>query len=321
MDRFDQYRVFAQVAEMGSFIKAAHALALPRASVSAAIQQLETQLGVRLLHRTTRQVRLTPDGEQLLDRVRALLTDVEDIDQLFQASQRQVSGRLIIDAPSRIARRVIAPALPGLLRRHPRLQLTLGSSDRAIDLVQEGVDCAVRIGTLHDSSLVVRPLGLIALINCASPAYLREHGEPKQPAELPDEHWAVGYASPKTGRELPWEYLPGDGSEQIFEVPSRVVVNNAESYIACCLAGLGLIQIPRFDVQHLLDSGQLVEVMPTCRAASMPVSLLYPHRRQRSRRLAIFQEWFEALMHPHLDIRNDRMQGQRKVLVTDADAR
>ncbi|MGE8636425.1 MAG: LysR family transcriptional regulator, partial [Achromobacter piechaudii] len=271
MDRFDQYRVFAQVAEMGSFIKAAHALELPRASVSAAIQQLETQLGVRLLHRTTRQVRLTPDGEQLLDRIRALLTDVEDIDQLFQASQRQVSGRLIIDAPSRIARRVIAPALPGLLRRHPRLQLTLGSSDRAIDLVQVGVDCAVRIGRLHDSSLVVRPLGLIALINCASPAYLREHGEPKQPAELPDRHWAVGYASPKTGRELPWEYLPGDGSEQIFEVPSRVVVNNAESYIACCLAGLGLIQIPRFDVQHLLDSGQLVEVMPTCRAASMPV--------------------------------------------------
>ncbi|MNT38081.1 LysR substrate binding domain protein [compost metagenome] len=131
----------------------------------------------------------------------------------------------------------------------------------------------------------------------------------------------MGYASPKTGRELPWEYLPGDGSEQVFYVPSRVVVNNAESYIACCLAGLGLIQIPRFDVQHLLDSGQLVEVMPTCRAASMPVSLLYPHRRQRSRRLAVFQEWFEALMQPHLDIRNDRMQGQRKVLVTDADAR
>lgn len=119
MDRFDQYRVFAQVAAMGSFIKAANALEMPRASVSAAVQQLETQLGVRLLHRTTRQVRLTPDGEQLLGRVRSVLTDVEDIDQLFQASQRQVSGRLIVDVPSRIARRVIAPALPGLLRRHP----------------------------------------------------------------------------------------------------------------------------------------------------------------------------------------------------------
>lgn len=301
MDRFDQYRVFAQVADMGSFIKAANALEVPRASVSAAIQQLETQLGVRLLHRTTRQVRLTADGEQLLERVRPLLAEVEDIDQLFHAGQRQVSGRLSIDAPSRIARRLIAPALPGLLRRHPRLELMLSSTDRAIDLVQEGVDCAVRIGTLDDSSLVVRPLGRIALINCASPDYLREQGEPRRPDELAAGHWTVGYASPKTGRELPWEYLLEDGATQVAQVPARLVVNNAESYIACCLAGLGLIQIPRFDVQHLLDAGKLVEVMPAFRAAAMPVSLLYPHRRQRSRRLAVFHDWFAALMQPHLD--------------------
>jgi DNA-binding transcriptional LysR family regulator len=301
MDRFDQYRVFAQVADMGSFIKAANALEVPRASVSAAIQQLETQLGVRLLHRTTRQVRLTADGEQLLQRVRPLLAEVEDIDQLFHAGQRQVSGRLSIDAPSRIARRLIAPALPSLLRRHPRLELLLSSTDRAIDLVQEGVDCAVRIGMLEDSSLVVRPLGHIALINCASPDYLREQGEPRRPDDLASGHWTVGYASPKTGRELPWEYLAEDGAAQVAQVPARVVVNNAESYIACCLAGLGLIQIPRFDVQHLLDAGKLVEVMPAFRAAAMPVSLLYPHRRQRSRRLGVFHEWFAALMQPHLD--------------------
>ncbi|EHK68432.1 LysR family transcriptional regulator [Achromobacter arsenitoxydans] len=301
MDRFDQYRVFAQVAEMGSFIKAANALDAPRASVSAAIQQLESQLGVRLLHRTTRQVRLTADGEQLLERVRPLLAEVEDIDQLFQASERQVSGRLSIDVPSRVARRLVAPQLPGLLRRHPRLQVMLSSTDRAIDLVQEGVDCAVRIGALHDSSLVVRPLGSISLINCASPAYLREHGEPLQPGDLAGGHWAVGYASPRTGRELPWEFLADDGGAQQLQLRSRVVVNNAESYIACCLAGLGLIQIPRFDVQHLLDAGELVEVMPAARAASMPVSLLYPHRRQRSRRLAVFQEWFEGLMASCVD--------------------
>lgn len=301
MDRFEQYRVFVQVAEMGSFIKAANALELPRASVSAAVQQLETQLGARLLHRTTRQVRLTADGGQLLDRVRPLLGEVEEIEQLFQAGQRQVAGRLRVDVPSRIARRLIAPALPALLRRHPRLHLFLGSSDRAIDLVQEGVDCAVRIGTLHDSSLVVRPLGTIALINCASPAYLRDHGVPQRPDELPPAHWMVGYASPTTGRELPWEYRAGDGTEHTLEVPSQVVANNAESYIACCRAGLGLIQIPHFDVRHLLDAGELVEVMPAYRAASMPVSLLYPHRRQRSRRLALFQEWFEELMREHLE--------------------
>jgi DNA-binding transcriptional LysR family regulator len=301
MDRFDQYRVFVQVAEMGSFIKAAHALEMPRASVSAAIQQLEAQVGTRLLHRTTRQVRLTADGAQLLERLRPLLADVENIDMLFQTSQRQVSGPLRIDVPSRIARRLIAPALPGLLRRHPRLHLVLGSSDRAVDLVQEGIDCAVRVGTLHNTSLVVRPLGTIALINCASPAYLRDQGLPERPDDLGSGHCMVGYASASTGRELPWEYLSEDGSEQIVAIPSQVVTNNVESYIACCLAGLGLIQVPRFDVQHLLDAGQLVEVMPEHRAASMPVSLLYPHRRQRSRRLAVFLDWFAELMASHLE--------------------
>lgn len=300
MDKLDQYRVFVHVAEMSSFIKAAHALELPRASVSAAIQQLESTLGTRLLHRTTRQVQPTADGLQLLERVRAFLADAEDIDQLFQASQRKVSGRLKVDVPSRIARRLIAPALPGFLRRYPRLQVALGSTDRAIDLVQEGVDCAVRFGTLQDSSLVVHPLGQVALINCASPDYVKEHGAPMHPDDLAQRHWAVGYASASNGRELSWEYLSSNQAQQV-QVSSRVLVNNAESYIACCTAGLGLIQIPRFDVQHLLDRGQLVEVMPEFRATGMPVSLIYPHRRQRSRRLNTFIEWFEALMQPHLE--------------------
>ncbi len=301
MDKLDQYRVFVQVSEMGSFIKAAHALELPRATVSAAIQQLEEQVGVRLLNRTTRQVHLTADGTQLLERVRPLLADAEDVEHLFHNTQRQVAGQLRVDVPSRIARRLIAPALPGLLRRYPRLQLLLGSTDRAIDLVQEGVDCAVRVGALQDSSLVVRPLGRIALINCASPTYLREHGMPGKPEDLAQGHWAVGYASPSSGRELPWECIDASGKVQDVALPSRVVVNNAESYIASCRAGVGLIQIPRFDVQQLRDRGELVEVMPAHRAASMPVSLLYPHRRQRSRRVVAFVEWFSGLMAPHLE--------------------
>lgn len=301
MDRFNQYRIFAQVADMGSFVRAAAALSVPRASVSAAIQQLESQLAVRLLHRTTRTVRLTADGELLLERIRPLLAEVEDIDQSFQLSQLQVSGKLTIDVPSRIARRLIAPALPELLRCHPRLQLVLGSSDKAIDLVQDGVDCAIRVGVLHDSSLVVRTLGHITLINCASPAYLSEHGLPSQPDDLAGGHQAIGYISSKTGKELLWEYQSKDGHIHSVSIPNQVTVNTAESYIACCLAGLGLIQIPRFDVQHLLATGDLVEVMPDYRAASMPVSFIYPHRRQRSRRLAVFHSWFEILIHPHLD--------------------
>lgn len=299
MDQLDRYRVFVQVAEVGSFIRAANLLNLPRATVSAAVQQLEAGLGARLLHRTTRKVSLTPDGEILLERLRALLADSGEIEHLFRTQQHEVSGRLNVDVPSRIARRLIAPALPELLRRHPQLRIGLGCTDRAIDLVQEGVDCAVRVGRLHDSGLVVRAIGRLALVNCASPAYLREHGMP-DPATLSEAHLAVGYAAPATGRELPWECAHGEQLQRL-DLPSRVVVNNAESYIACCLAGLGLIQVPRFDVQHLLASGELVEVLPQCRATPMEVSLLYPHRRQRSPRLLAFVEWFEQLLQPHLE--------------------
>ncbi len=303
MDKLDQYRVFVQVADMGSFIKAAHVLQLPRATVSAAVQQLEDEVGARVLNRTTRQVRLTAEGAQLLGRLRSLLADAEDVERLFQSSDSQVVGALRVDVPSRIARRLIAPALPGLLRRYPGLQLMLGSTDRAIDLVQEGVDCAVRIGALHDSSLVARPLGHIALINCASPAYLSAHGVPQKPEDLGTGrgHWAIGYASPSGARDVPWQYFDAAGQPQELALPSRVSVNNAESYIAACQAGVGLIQIPRFDVQHLLDQGEMIEVMSEYRAASMPVSLLYQHRRQRSKRLVAFVEWFSELMGPHLE--------------------
>ena len=301
MDRLDQLKVFVQIAEMGSFIKAANRLELPRATVSAAIQQLEAAMGTRLLHRTTRTVQPTADGLLLIERARELLAHADELDGLFRA-RLDVTGRLTVDVPSRIARRLIAPMLPGLLRRHPKLQLALRSSDRSIDLIQEGVDCVIRVGELTDSSLVVRPLGRIALINCASPGYLNEHGVPVHPRQLEGGHWMVGYASPTTGRELPWEYLAeGEGHVSHVAVPSRVIVNNAENYIACCLAGVGLIQIPRFDVQYLIDQGRLVEVMPEWRAASMDVSALYPHRRQRSRRLNVFIDWFEEQMQPYLE--------------------
>ncbi|MBH8614205.1 LysR family transcriptional regulator [Pseudomonas mohnii] len=299
MDRIEQYRIFVQVAELGSFIQAARLLKLPRATVSAAIQQLEANTGTRLLHRTTRKVSLTTDGAQLLLRARQVLLDIDDIDQLFQSHQEQVMGRLEVDVPSRIARRLLIPALPEFLKHHPRLQLGLGSTDRAIDLVLEGVDCVIRFGTPQNSSLVVKPLGQVLLINCASPEYLAEFGVPTQPADLQDKHRCIGYMAGGTTQEAPWEYCV-DGVEHSLDLPGRLVVNNAESYIAACCAGLGLIQVPLFDVQHLLERGDLVEVMAAYRPAPMTVSVLYPNRRQRSRRLGAFIDWFTTLMAPYL---------------------
>lgn len=301
MDRLERYRVFVQIAQTGSFTRAAHALGLPRATVSEAVRQLEADLGTRLLHRTTRSVRTTSDGLQLLERARGLLAEAGDIEQLFLARRRQVAGRLSIDAPSRMARRLIAPALPGLLSRHPQLQLALGSRDRHVDLVREGIDCAIRVGALSDSSLVARPVGHVGLVNCASPGYLAEHGTPAGVDDLADGHWLVGYAASGSGRALPWEHLDEDGELHAFALPARVVVDNAESYIACCRAGLGMIQVPRYDVQPMIDRGELVEVLPRARAAPMAVSMLYPHRRQRSQRLTAFVDWFQALIAPHLE--------------------
>ncbi|WP_426388876.1 LysR substrate-binding domain-containing protein [Variovorax sp. R-27] len=301
MDRIDLLQVFVRVAEAGSFTRAADRLGLPRATISTAVQQLETRLGSRLLHRTTRRVGLTPDGEVMLERARALVADMEDMEQQFLPAHGQVSGRLKVDVPSRIARRLIAPALPGFFERHPAIELELGSSDRAVDLVLEGVDCALRVGPLASSSLVARPLGHFTLINCASPAYLARHGTPRTPADLP-QHMAVNYASPTSGRAAPWEWQR-DGETASLRMRSQVAANNAETYIACALAGLGLIQIPAYDVREHLAAGELIEVLADARAEPLPVQLVYPHRRNLSRRVQAFAGWLETLLSDSLDPR------------------
>ncbi|WP_295977268.1 LysR family transcriptional regulator [uncultured Variovorax sp.] len=299
MDRIELLQVFVRVAETGSFTRAADRLGLPRASVTTAVQQLETRLGTRLLHRTTRRVGLTPDGEATLERARALVADMDDMEQQFLPARGQVSGRLKVDVPSRIARLLIAPALPDFFERHPAIELELGSTDRAVDLVLEGIDCALRVGPLTSSSLVARPLGHFALINCASPAYLERHGTPRTPADLP-EHLAVNYASPTSGRAAPWEWL-SDGEIATLRMRSQVAANNAETYIACALAGLGLIQIPAYDVREHLAAGELVEVLPDARAEPLPVQLVYPHRRNLSRRMQTFAGWLETVLADALD--------------------
>jgi DNA-binding transcriptional LysR family regulator len=300
MDRIDQLRIFVRIASCRSFALAADQLGLPRATVSIALQQLEARLGTRLLNRTTRRVSLSQDGEALLERATGLVADMEDIEQQCLPAAGEVVGRLRVDVPSRIARRLVAPALPALLASHPQLHVELGSSDRAIDLVHEGVDCALRVGTLPSSSLVARPLGAFELINCASPAYLSRRGTPRGPQDLAG-HEVVDYVSPTSGRTAPWEWV--DGGEVRSTLPnSRVGANNAETYIACALAGMGLIQIPAFDVQHHLRAGELVDVMPHARPAPMPVQLVYPHRKHLSRRLQTFLGWVEGLIEPHLTL-------------------
>ncbi|MBR1218399.1 LysR family transcriptional regulator [Bradyrhizobium sp. U87765 SZCCT0131] len=293
MDRIDLFRIFTRVVECASFTRAADQLGMPRSSVSAAVVDLERRLGTRLLHRTTRKVGVTEDGAAFYQRCLRLIADVEETERLFEPSA-QPSGKLRIDVPGRIGRLIIAPALPVFLARYPAIDIHLGATDRMVDLVEENVDCVLRVGPLTASGLIARSIGELTLINVASPDYLARRGVPRVPADL-EGHAVVHYASPSSGRIETWDYVD-DGEVQSLAMSGRVTVNNAEAYIACCLAGLGLIQIPAYDVRHHLEAGELVEVMPGHRAPPLPMTLLYPHRQHLSRRLQVFADWLATLL-------------------------
>lgn len=294
VDRIDLFRVFARVVESASFTRAADMLGLPRSSVSAAVQELETRVGARLLHRTTRKVAPTQDGATFYERCQRLIADVEETENLFRQGAAGPHGKLKIDMPGRIGRLIVAPALPEFLARYPEIDIDLGVTDRAVNLIEESVDGVLRVGPLSDSGLIARTIGDLPLINVASPGYLARHGLPKVPADLGG-HLAVNFASPSSGRVEEWEWIE-DGEVHAVSMRGRVTVNSAEAYIACALAGLGLIQIPAYDVKGYLAAGELVEVLPRHRAAPMPMTLLYPNRQHLSRRFQVFAEWLEQLL-------------------------
>ncbi|WP_263406636.1 LysR family transcriptional regulator [Candidatus Dactylopiibacterium carminicum] len=201
MNLTDIMRIFVRVAELASFSAAAEQLGLPRASASAAICQLEAELGTRLLHRTTRRVEMTQDGRVFRERAEDLLADLDELQGLFRAEASTLRGRLRVDMPQAVARDVVLPALPGFLAGHPALELELSSVDRRVDLIREGFDCVLRVGRLADSSLIARPLGEYRMINCASPDYLAAFGTPHTPADL-GTHRLVHYV-PSLGSVLP----------------------------------------------------------------------------------------------------------------------
>jgi len=294
MDRIDLFRIFLRVVDGASFTRAAETLHLPRSTVSAAVQELENRMGTRLLARTTRKVAPTADGLAFYARCPRLIDDVDEVESLFRQSGSLPAGRLRVDMPGRIGRLIVLPALPGFLARYPEITVELGVSDRAVDLVEAGIDCTIRVGPLADSTLIARPVGDLPLINVASPAYLARRGAPATPAEL-GAHDAVLYASPSTGRVEPWEWQQ-DGVTHTRDMTGVVTVNSAEAQIAAAIAGLGLIQIPAYDVRTLLAANALVEVMPYHRAPPLPMALLYPSRRHLSRRIQVFADWLIPLL-------------------------
>lgn len=299
MNRLEAMQIFVRVAEQASFTRAADSLGLPKASVSTAVQQLEGALGARLLHRTTRRVQLTQDGQAYYERCKDLLADFDELHTLFQREEQSLRGRLRVDMPGGMARKQVVPRLPQFLAAHPQIELELSSTDRFVDVVREGFDCVVRAGTLGDSSLIARPLGRFAVVNCASPAYLERHGTPRTLDDLA-RHRLIHYVSTLGARSPGFEAPDGNGGWRSIPMPGALTVNNADAYEHACLAGLGIIQAPEAGMRDLLERGALVEVLPQHRAEPMPVSIIYAHRRNLPRRVRVFMDWMAETMRPYL---------------------
>ena len=299
MSPIERMQIFHRVAELTSFTQAAESLGLPKATASTAVQQLEAQLGVRLLHRTTRRVQLSQDGQAFYERSKDVLADVEELQSMFQLQgAKGLSGRVRLDMTTGMARDLVIPRLPELLDRHPLLEIEFSSTERRVDLVREGFDCVLRVGAVLDSSLVARPLGLLRMVSCASPSYLQAHGVPRTPSDLGG-HRLVHYVNILGAKSSGFEYMQ-DGQEHQLAMAGAVTVNNADAYQAACLAGLGLIQVPALVMGELLASGRLVEVMPDYPAPPMPLNLVYANRRHLSTRVRVVMDWLAEILGPHL---------------------
>ena len=296
MDRVTTLRLFTRIVERRSFSAAAADLQVTRSSATTAIKELEQRVGAKLLQRSTRHVSPTLDGNAYYRRCVAILADLDDADRAF--TEGAITGVLRVDTNGHLARRFILPELPAFLDRHPKLTVHLGEGDRLVDLLREGVDCVVRAGEPPDSGLIVRRLGVAHEITCASPAYLREHGEPTSPDDL-DAHFMVGFVSSRTGEVMPLEFRR---SGEVYDrtLPARVLVNNADTSVEAARLGFGPAQAPRHRFLDDLALGSLVEVLSKFPPTPTTISILYPAARQLSPRVRIFVDWLVEAIGPKL---------------------
>src|SRR5471030_40359 len=289
MDRFQAMKVFTRVAEVGSFSRAADMLEIPKASATIIIQQLEAYLDIRLLQRTTRRLSLTPDGAAYYEHCVRLLSDLDAMESSFHVNVRQPRGKLRLDIPAVLGRVLIMPALFEFQKRYPEIELMVGMSDKPIDLIQESVDCVIRVGELQDSSLVARRLGDHHMVTVASPAYLERCGTPQTLADL-QHHSAINYFWGRTGRIMDLTFVV-DGRPVLVKMRGKIAVNDTAVYLSGCLRGVCTAQTPiRLTATHLRNS-EAVEVLPQHKPLSLPISAVYPHNRHLSPTLRVFVDW------------------------------
>ena len=284
-------RMLVKVAEARSFTRAAQTLGSSQPGLSRAIARLEAELGVRLLHRSTRSVVLTADGRALVETCAPLLAGLEEAERQLADRSCQPSGTLRLSAPSAFGRIVLMPLLADLLQRHPLLSIEAALTDRVVDLVEEGYDAALRSGPVTDARVIARPLAPLRWVTVAAPSYLSQHGEPRT-LEALAEHACLAVRAPQSQRPVAWHFVR-DGHDCEVEVPARLVFDSGDPLLDAAELGVGIAQMMEFFALPALAAGRVQRVLGDYEGCSRPLWLVYPPSRQRSPRLRALIEVLE----------------------------
>ncbi|MGE7990319.1 LysR family transcriptional regulator [Pseudomonas sp. NPDC089554] len=301
MNKLQAMEVFVQVVDAGGFTRAAENMRLPKATVSTLVQALERTLSAKLLNRTTRHVSVTAEGADYYERCIRVLSQIRDAEDALAHNRLNPTGRLRIDVATWLASEVIVPALPAFLAMYPEIQLEIGCGDRPVDLVEEGVDCAIRGGRqLADSRLIARRIGTVRYRTCASPAYLERHGRPLHPSEL-TQHQCINYFSARTGQIFDW-YFARESERIQVTLSSPVALNDSSAYTVAGVAGLGIVQMAEILMTPMILDSRLIPVLEEWTNDPLPIYVVYPQNRHLSAKLRVFVEWVTQLFAAHPDL-------------------
>src|SRR5512139_3202975 len=299
MDQLLAMRVFARVAERGSFGKAADELDISRAAASGHVAALEKHLGVRLLNRTTRRVGLTAEGAEFLRRCQRILDEIRDAEETLRGSRSKPQGLLRVDVPVAFGRYLLLPALPEFTRRYPAIDLDIRLNDRYVDLVAERVDVALRVGAIQQSGLVARRVAQINIVTCASPTYLADHGEPKTPDDL-RQHRLLA-TTPAGGGTPDWSY-PAPYTSRRLKLHFAMQFNAAEAPVIAAAAGLGITRTVDLLVAEYVARGELKLILNDFVVPGPNMSLVYPSAGHQSPKVRVFSDFAADLTRRYHDI-------------------
>jgi DNA-binding transcriptional LysR family regulator len=284
MDLFSSMRLYVAVVDGGSFAAAADKLGISRAMASKQIQQLEEHLGTRLLNRTTRRLSLTETGRQFHQRSTQILDDVAEAEQIAGQMTHKPQGVLRVTIPLSYGQHRLAAIIGDYTQAYPQVQLDISLSDRKVDLIEDGLDLAIRIGAMPQTDLIARKIGSVRSIVCAAPAYLALHGTPQSPADL-SAHACLGYTLSGSGAQ--WE-LEGVGGPVIVPISGPIRADNGDIIRLAAIKGAGIVFQPHFIVGEDIEAGRLVRVLPDWQSRELGIHAVYPSRKHLSAKVRTF---------------------------------